>query len=58
MRFRVGHEIRYQLIVEAANEREAASLAESKPYTEWDHSYLVMEDVIPLEESPVNPQAE
>ena len=46
------------MIVEAANEAEAAKLAEAKPYDQWDHSYLVMEDVVPLEESPVNPQTE
>ena len=58
MQFRVGHEVRFQMIVEAANEAEAAKLAEAKPYDQWDHSYLVLEDVVPLEESPVNPQTE
>ena len=58
MRYRVGHEVRFQTIVEAASEREAAERAEELPYAEWDHSYVVMEDVVPLEESPVNPQAE
>ncbi|MBM3940230.1 MAG: hypothetical protein FJ318_04950 [SAR202 cluster bacterium] len=57
MRFRVGHEVRFQTIIEAASEQEAIKIAESLPYDEWQHSYLVMEDVIPMDESPVNPQA-
>ena len=58
MQFRVGHEVRFQIIVEAANEKEAAKIAEQLPYEQWNHSYIVSEDVIPIEESPVNPMAE
>ena len=58
MQFRVGHEVRFQIIVEASNDKEAARIAEELPYEQWDHHYIVSEDVFPMEESPVNPQAE
>jgi hypothetical protein len=58
MQFRVGHEVRFQIIVEAANEAEAEKLAAEVPYEQWHHSYIVMEDCVPMDESPVNPQAE
>ena len=57
MQFRVGHEVRYEIIVEAANAAEAAKLAEETPYGEWHHSYVTGEDCIPMDESPVNPNA-
>jgi hypothetical protein len=58
MQFRVGHEVRYQTIIEASTGKEAAAKAETIAYDRWDHTYLVMEDVVPLDESPVNPHAE
>lgn len=58
MQFRIGHEVRFQIIIEATSGVEAEKLATDIPYSEWPHSYVVMEDCIPLEESPVNPQAE
>jgi hypothetical protein len=58
MQFRVGHEVRYEVILEAANAAEAGRMAEQMPYEEWHHNYVTSEDVIPMEESPVNPHAE
>ena len=58
MEFRVGHEVRYEIILEAPNAAKAGLLAEQKPYDEWDHSYVVSEEVLPMGESPVNPYAE
>ena len=57
MRFLVSHEVLYRTTVEAANEKEAALAAEEMPYDEWDSSTLTREDTVPIEESPVNPQA-
>lgn len=57
MKYLVSHEVLYRTTVEAANEREAAAAAEELPYDAWDRSTLAREDVVPLEESPVNPQA-
>ena len=57
MRYLVSHEVLYRTTVEAANEKEAAALAEDVPNDEWDSSTLTREDVVPLEESPLNPQA-
>ena len=58
MKFRVGHEVRFEIIVEATNAKEAERAAEETPYERWDHRYITSEEVVPLEESPVNPQAE
>ena len=58
MQFRVGHEVRFEVIIEAANEKEATKIAEGIPYTDWSHSYSISEDVIAVEESPVNPMAQ
>jgi hypothetical protein len=58
MQFRVGHEVRYEVILEAANAAEAGRMAEQLPYEEWHHNYVTSEDVIPMDESPVNPSAE
>ena len=57
MRFLVSHEILYRTTVEASNEKEAADAAEELPYEEWNSSTLTREDIVPLEESPINPQA-
>ena len=57
MKYLVSHEVLYRTTVEAANEKEAAALAEDVPYDEWDSSTLTREDVVPIEESPLNPQA-
>ena len=57
MRYLVSHEVLFRTTVEAANEREAALLAEQLPYEEWDASTLTREETTPLGESPVNPQA-
>ena len=58
MQFRVGHEVRYEIIVEAANAAEAERLAEATPYERWDHSYVTSEECIAMGESPVNPESE
>lgn len=57
MKFLVSHEVLYRTTIEAANEKEAASAADELPRSEWDYAVITREDVIPLEESPVNPQA-
>ena len=57
MRFLVSHEILYRTTVEASNEKEAADAAEELPYEEWNSNTLTREDIVPLEESPINPQA-
>ena len=58
MKFRVGHEVRHEIIMEAANAAEAQEKAAAVPYQEWDHEYVTIEDCFPMDESPVNPQAE
>ena len=57
MKYLVSHEVLFRTTVEAANEKEAAALAEELPYEEWESTALTREDVVPLAESPVNPQA-
>ena len=57
MRFLVSHEVLYRTTVEASNEKEAADAAEDLPYEEWDSSTVTREDVVPIEESPLNPMA-
>lgn len=57
MKFLVSHEVLYRTTVEASNEKEAADAAEALPYEEWDRNTLTREDIVPLEESPVNPMA-
>ncbi len=57
MKFLVTHEVLYRTTVDAANEKEAAAVAEELPYELWEQTTLTREDVVPLEESPVNPQA-
>ena len=58
MKFRVGHEVRFEIIVEAASPREAEEKAAAIPYEAWMNRYVTNEEVIAVEESPVNPQAE
>ena len=58
MEFRVGHEVRYEITVDAPNKAEAERIAAAIPYTEWPHSYVTIEDCIPVEESPINPEGE
>jgi len=57
MRYLVTHEVMYRTTVESSNERDASLQAEELTYEEWDRSVLIREDVVPIEESPVNPQA-
>ncbi len=57
MRFLVSHDVLYRIAVDAPNEKEAAALADAIPYDQWESSAVTREDVVPLEESPVNPQA-
>ena len=58
MQFRVGHDVRYEVMVEAANAVEAERLAAETPYDEWLLRYVSNEDVVAFEEDPRNPQAE
>ncbi|MBI68017.1 MAG: hypothetical protein CL777_04645 [Chloroflexi bacterium] len=55
MEYLVTHEILYRLTVDARNEKEAIDLAENVPYLEWDNEILIREEVVPLGESPINP---
>ena len=57
MRFRVGHDVRYEIEVEAVSASEAEALAEAAPYEEWVQRYVSNEDVLALDESPINPEA-
>ena len=57
MKFLVSHEVLYRTTVEASNEKEAAHAAEELPYEEWNSNTLTREDIVPLEESPLNPMA-
>ena len=58
MQFRVTHEVLFELTVEAPSTKEAEAKAAKTPYRKWLQKYVVREDCVPLEESPVNPQAE
>ena len=58
MRFRVGHDVRYEVMVEAANAAEAERAAEDIPYEQWQLRYVSNEDVVAYEEAPRNPHAE
>lgn len=55
MKFRVSHEVLFVTEVEAANQKEAAEIAEGTPYEDWSKSVVTREDVVPVEESPINP---
>lgn len=57
MKFRVSHEVLFVTEVDAANQKEAAAIAEETPYEDWERSIVTREDVVPIEESPLNPQA-
>ncbi len=57
MKFRVSHEVLFVTEVEAANQKEAAAIAEETPYEQWGRSTLTREDFVPIEESPINPHA-
>ncbi|MEX2430307.1 MAG: hypothetical protein WD645_00125 [Dehalococcoidia bacterium] len=57
MKFRVSHEVLFVTEIEAANQKEAAAMAEEVPYDNWGRSIVTREDVVPIEESPLNPHA-
>jgi hypothetical protein len=57
LKFRVSHEVLYVTEVEAANQKEAAEIADETPYEDWERSVVTREDVVPIEESPLNPHA-
>ena len=57
MKFRVSHEVLFTAEVEAANQKEAAVIAEKRAYESWDRSVVTREEVVPIEESPINPHA-
>ena len=57
MKFRVSHEVLFVTVVEAANQKDAAAIAEETPYEDWERGVVTREDVVPIEESPVNPHA-
>jgi hypothetical protein len=57
VKFFVIHEARFELLIEAASEKEAERLVASIPYERWDRSVTVREEYVPVEESPVNPRA-
>ncbi|MQF87105.1 MAG: hypothetical protein FI734_06600 [SAR202 cluster bacterium] len=55
MRYLVTQEILYRVTVDARNEKEALECAEEIPYQEWDNEILTREEIVPMEESPINP---
>ena len=55
MRYLVTQEVLYRISVDARNEKEALELAEQIPYLEWDNEILTREEIVPTEESPINP---
>lgn len=57
MKFRVIHEVIYELTIEVASEEEAQRLAADTPYERWGKGYAVREEYVPVEESPLNPFA-
>ena len=57
MEFRVIHEVKYQLTVDAASQREAERIADETPYDDWEQGYVVREECVPLGESPLSPFA-
>ena len=57
MEFRVIHEVRFEVAIEASSQKEAEAMAADIPYEEWEQKYVVREDCIAEAESPVNPQA-
>ena len=58
MEFRLSHEVLFEITVEAKSQRGAEEKAAEIPYTKWERKYVVREDCVALEESPVNPQSE
>ncbi|MSP78519.1 MAG: hypothetical protein EXR67_03035 [Dehalococcoidia bacterium] len=57
MKFLVIHETRFELVLEAASERDAERRAADTPYDQWDRALTVREEIIPIEEDPRNPHA-
>ncbi len=57
MRFRVGHDVRYEIEVEAVSASEAGALADATPYEKWVQRYVSNEDVLAIDESPINPNS-
>jgi hypothetical protein len=57
MEFRVGHDVRYEIVVDAPNAAEAERMAADFPYGEWKMRYVSNEDVVAFEDDPRNPQA-
>ena len=58
MEYRISHEVRLEITVKAASKREAEARAATIPYTEWEERYVVREECLALNESPINPRAE
>ncbi len=56
MEYRISHEVRFELIIEAASEAEAERIASETPYSDWEEKYVVREEYIAVSESPINPQ--
>ena len=57
MEFHISHEVRFEIAIEASSQKEAEEVASDIPYEEWEQKYVVREDCIAVEESPVNPQS-
>ncbi len=55
MLFRVGHDVRYEIVIDAPNAKEAERLADNFPYSNWVFRYTSSEDVVSIEEDPRNP---
>ena len=58
MQYIISHEVRLEIIIEAGSKREAETMAVTIPYTDWEERYVVREECLALNESPINPRAE
>ena len=58
MEFLVTHEVRFEIALEAASQKEAGRLAGGTPHTDLEQKHVVQEECIGMEESAVNPLAE
>lgn len=58
MEYRVGHDVRYEIVVDAPSASAAEEMAAAIPYAQWVLRYVSNEDVVAMVEDPRNPQAE
>ncbi|MBI4299102.1 MAG: hypothetical protein HY666_05000 [Chloroflexi bacterium] len=58
MKFRMSHEVLFEIILEASSRKEAERLAAEIPYAQWEEKYVVRDECVAVAESPINPHAE